>query len=331
MIKEPMTGNTGTHTAAGETVLILNVTEIAPPLKHATIFRHFDALASGAAFSIVNDHDPKPLYYELLEKRGNIFSWTYRQEGPEYWEVEIRKDIKMPTVGEMAAADLRKAGVFKKFGIDFCCGGKKSLEQACHELGLDVSAVQSQLDAVQDRDYSSDQNDYKRWQPDFLADYIFNQHHMYYYEEAPVIRELAQKVATKHGKQYPELYAINELFNELCQELDTHFMKEERVLFPFIKALAQARRSGKNEEVQSLHSIHNPVQMMEKDHEDAGDLLRKIRAAALDYKAPAQACNSFKLLFKKLEDFEADLHQHIHLENNILFPAALKMEREIRQ
>lgn len=177
-----------TTTGVQDEVFVLNVTLIEPKLKHPTIFKHFDALKEGASFQILNDHDPKPLYYQLLGERGNIFSWEYLEQGPQWWRVQIRKnDLQNgETVGEIAAKDLRKAEVFKKYGIDFCCGGKKSLQQACEEKGLDVEIVEAELEAAPQATTTS-ANNYNLWEPDFLADYIYNQHHIYYYNEVPVL------------------------------------------------------------------------------------------------------------------------------------------------
>jgi regulator of cell morphogenesis and NO signaling len=317
-------------TATSDEVFVLNVTLIEPRLKHPTIFKYFDALKEGEAFQILNDHDPKPLYYQLLGERGNIFTWAYEENGPQWWRVQIKKnDLQNgETVGEIAAKDLRKAEVFKKYGIDFCCGGKKSLKQACEEKGLDVAVVEAELEnpapAVQPA------NDFNRWEADFLADYIYNQHHIYYYNEMPVIKGLLTKVMQHHGTNHPELKYLYSLFAQLVQELDTHFMREEKVVFPFIKALVLAKKSGNFEVLNSQPSLTEPIQIMEADHEAAGDILADMKKLAGNYQAPADACNSFQYLYKKLSELDEDLHQHIHLENNILFPKALKLEKELR-
>jgi regulator of cell morphogenesis and NO signaling len=311
-------------------VFVLNVTLIEPRLKHPTIFKHFDALKEGEAFQILNDHDPKPLYYQLLGERGNIFTWNYLEKGPQWWKVQIKKnDMESgETVGEIAAKDLRKAEVFKKYGIDFCCGGKKSLKQVCEEKGLDVAVVEAELEnpiqAV------SSANDYNRWEPDFLADYIYNQHHLYYYNELPIIKGLLTKVVQHHGDNHPELKYVYSLFAQLVQELDTHFMREEKVVFPFIKALALAKRTGNFETLNSQPSLTEPIQIMEADHEAAGGILADIEKITGKYNPPADACNSYQYLYKKLKELDEDLHQHIHLENNILFPKALKLDKELR-
>ncbi|HEU4901364.1 MAG TPA: iron-sulfur cluster repair di-iron protein, partial [Flavisolibacter sp.] len=311
-------------------VFVLNVTLIEPRLKHPTIFRYFDELKGGDAFQILNDHDPKPLYYQLIAERGNVFTWEYLEKGPQWWRVQIRKaDVeKGETVGQLAAKDLRKAEVFKKFGIDFCCGGKKTLKQVCEEKGLDLAAVEAALDNVQETTVASEHFD--RWNPDFLADYIYNKHHIYYYDEAPVIADLLAKVINRHGEHYPELRQVNALYNSLTQELDSHFAKEEKVLFPFIKALVQAKNSGNTESLRTQFSLAAPVQMMEAEHEAAGEILEELNNITNGYTAPEGACNSFQFLYKKLKALDDDLHQHIHLENNILFPKALALEKELR-
>jgi regulator of cell morphogenesis and NO signaling len=327
IIKQTVNNNI-TETGAGD--FVLNVTLIEPRLKHPTIFKHFDALPEGQSFQILNDHDPKPLYYQLLGERGNIFSWTYLEQGPQWWRVQIKKnDISNgETIGEIAAKDLRKAEVFKKYGIDFCCGGKKTLKQVCDEKGLVVQTVEAELENPQQ--VVSSANNYNRWQADFLADYIYNQHHLYYYNELPVLKGLVTKVTEHHGSNHSELKDLYTLFMQLVQELDTHFMREEKVVFPFIKALVQAKRSGNFEALNNQPSLSEPISIMEEDHEAAGDILDQMQKLTNNYTPPADACNSYQFLFKKLKELDEDLHQHIHLENNLLFPKALKLDRELR-
>ncbi|WP_207492402.1 iron-sulfur cluster repair di-iron protein [Aridibaculum aurantiacum] len=308
---------------------LLNVTLLEPRLKHSTIFNWFDELQPGEAFCILNDHDPKPLYYQMIAERGNVFGWQYLQKGPVWWEVQIKKNDadQGPTVGAIAASDMRKAEVFKKYGIDFCCGGKKSLKQACAEKNLDTEIVERELQVV-----ASQQNqpvfDFSRWDADFLVDYIYNQHHTYYYKEGPVISDLLHKVATRHGNHHPELLLLAELYQTLEHELAAHFTKEERVLFPMIKHMVHVRNTGGELPVE-LQQVETPVQMMEADHEGAGEILKQMRQITNDFTPPANACSSFGLLYFKLGALEADLHQHIHLENNILFPKAVELEKQL--
>lgn len=309
----------------------LFVPDLLPALKHPTIFKKFDALNEGESFVIINDHDPKPLYYQLLAERGNIFSWEYLEQGPEIWKVYIKKNevTDEETVGQIAAKDIRKAEVFKKLGIDFCCGGKKSLKQVCEEKGLDLSSVEAELKTVSAATRTSE--NYDRWNPDFLADYIYNKHHQYYYDEAPAIGELLAKVVGHHGENYPELQEVYRLYRILAQELNAHFAKEEKVVFPFVKALVRAKQTGNVEELRNQFSLSQPIQMMESDHEEAGEILARINEVTHGYTPPAGACNSFQFLYRKLSELEDDLHQHIHLENNILFPKALQLEKELRK
>ena len=308
----------------------LFVPDLQPALKHPTIFKRFDLLAPGQSFVIINDHDPKPLYYQLLAERGNIFSWEYLEQGPETWKVHIRKNevVNGDTVGQIAAKDIRKAEIFKKYGIDFCCGGKKSLKQACEEKGLELAAIETALEDVNKGVRASE--NYEQWSLDFLADYIFNKHHQYYYAEAPVIGELLTKVTGHHAESYPELQEVYPLYRTLAQELNAHFAKEEKILFPFIKALVKAKQTGNITELGNQFSLAAPIEMMEADHDAAGEILSELSSVTNNYTAPAGACNSFQFLYKKLNELEDDLHRHIHLENNILFPKALALEKELR-
>ena len=182
----------------------LNVTELEPRQKHPTIFRMFDELEGGQSLTIHNDHDPKPLYYQLLGERGDSFTWQYLLSGPEIWEVKITKKTAgqtEDTIGQIAAKDLRKAQVFKKYGIDFCCGGKKSLKEACNEKGLDVVAVEKEL---QDTDKYSRTRElpFQEWSAGFLADYIVNTHHTYVRKNLPDIVQFSNKVLQVHGDRH---------------------------------------------------------------------------------------------------------------------------------
>jgi regulator of cell morphogenesis and NO signaling len=312
-------------------VFVLNVTLIEPRLKHPTIFKHFDFLAEGEAFQILNDHDPKPLYYQLLGERGNIFTWSYLEQGPQWWKVQIRKNdlVNGETVGEIAAKDTRKAEVFKKYGIDFCCSGKKSLKQVCEEKGLDVEVMEAELENPAQPVSSA--NEYNRWEPDFLADYIYNQHHLYYYNELPVLKGLITKVTQHHGDNHPELKYMSSLFGQLVHELDIHFMKEEKIVFPFIKALMLAKRTGNFDALNNQYSLSEPIRIMQIEHDAAGEILAEMSKLSNNYTTPADACNSYRFLYKKLKDIDEDLHQHIHLENNILFPKALTLDKELSE
>ncbi|MGV3760855.1 iron-sulfur cluster repair di-iron protein [Parapedobacter sp.] len=304
---------------------VLDVTQIEPRLKHPTIFEHFDALEQGESFIIHNDHDPRPLYYQLLGERGNIFTWDYLESGPETWQVQIAKPAAEAeeTVGEIAAKDMRKAEVFKKLGIDFCCGGKKTLKEAVAEVGLTEAQVKEELERSEAAGSGQATHDFDSWDLGFLADYIYNVHHKYVRESGPVIEQLAEKVASRHGAVHPELFELSKGLKGLIADMYNHQQKEERVLFPAIKTLEANGEPG-----QMTVGIEGPVHMMEAEHDSAGDELKALRKLTKDYDLPADACNSYTYLFDKIKEFENDLFQHIHLENNILFPKALKLEKE---
>lgn len=307
---------------------ILDVTLLEPRQKHPTIFSRFDALPPGETLIIHNDHDPKPLYYQLVGERGNSFTWEYLEQGPEWWKVSITKRLPgetEETLGQIAAKDLRKAEVFKKYGLDFCCGGKKTVKEACAEKGLDVTRVEQELQQA-GKNPVSRALPYGEWSLDFLADYIVNTHHTYVTKTLPDLLAYADKVSKVHGGHHPELIAIKDLLDEINAELTVHMVKEERVLFPFIKKLVA---SDKELQSELAGNIQSPIKMMEMEHEMVGKNLEQIRALSKNYTLPEDACASYSLLYRKLEEFEEDLHLHVHLENNILFPKAIELEKKL--
>lgn len=311
------------------TVLTLDVTKIEPRFKHPRIFEEFDALIPDNAFIILNDHDPKPLYYQLLGERGKVFTWDYLENGPEFWKVKIGKTGTQTeeTIGEMVAKDYRKAQVFKNLGIDFCCGGKKTLNEVCDTKGIDVEALKAKLSAAEKIEQTA--HDFDKWHLDFLVDYIINIHHNYIKENIPFIKELAIKVAKVHSDHHPEAIEVATIFKGLAADLSLHLMKEENVLFPYIKELVAAEKNSTKIKQASFGSVNNPTQMMENEHEQAGEDLVQIRKVTDNYTLPADACTSYTILYKKLQEFENDLFNHVHLENNILFPKAIKLEKEL--
>lgn len=309
----------------------LDVTQIEPRLKHPTIFQQFDNLKEGDSFVIHNDHDPKPLYYQMIAERGRTFNWEYLSQGPRVWEVKITKLLQgdeSPTIGELVAADYRKAEVFRKFGLDFCCGGNKSLKQACEEKGISDEEVQSELGQVEFRNHKL-QPDYNRWELDHLADHIVNTHHKYVNQSFPMLHEFSTKVAKVHGDNHPEVIEIAKHYQAVEKELKMHMVKEEAILFPYIKELAEAHRERISVNPAPFGSIANPIQMMEAEHDSAGDHVGAIRKLSNDFDLPEDACSSYRVMYGKLEEFERDLIRHIHLENNILFPKAIKLEKEL--
>lgn len=310
---------------------VLNVTLLEPQEKHPVFFARFSVLEEGENFVIHNDHDPKPLYYQLLNEKGNTFTWEYLEQGPEWWKVRISKKalgIEEETLGRIAAEDLHKAQVLKKHGLDFCCGGKKTLKQACMEKGLDIIQIEHELQQA-DTNFISLPLPYNDWSLDFLADFIVNTHHFYVRKTLPELRAYAAKVAKAHGSRYPELSAIYELVEEINAELSAHMIKEERILFPYIKELVNAENKVQSLQAAHFGTVQNPVKMMEMEHEMTGRNLEKIRALSNNYLLPENACGSHSFLYRLLNEFEDDLHIHIHLENNILFPKAIELEKKL--
>ncbi|MBL7762669.1 MAG: iron-sulfur cluster repair di-iron protein [Chitinophagaceae bacterium] len=312
------------------TATSLDVTRIEPRLKHPTIFKHFDELEPGESFIIENDHDPKPLYYELIGERGNIFTWEYIEKGPEWFVVKIAKrkiSDSEETVGAIAAKDIRKAEILKAKGVDFCCGGNKTLKEAGEAAGVSEAELKEAL-ALADKTPVSPSQDFDKWNLDFLTDYIINTHHQYIKDNAGNIQSIAHKVAQRHSDSHPELNRLAQGIDHFLQDLLNHVIKEEKVLFPAIKeAVAKSRDVSFVGKIPAGF-IKQPIQTMQKEHEIAGEDLSFFRKLTNNYELPQDACNSYNYLFEKMKEFEDDLHRHIHLENNILFPKAIKLEEE---
>ena len=228
------------------------------------------------------------------------------------------------TVGEIVAANYKTADVFKKHGIDFCCGGNVTLSETCRKKGIEISTIEDDLQKITAS--KSEGNDFDRWNLDFLIDYIINQHHSYVAENIPLIIQYSDKVARVHGENHPETVEINRLFHEVARELQAHMQKEELILFPFIKQMVKSNKEGIPMPTPPFGTVNNPIKMMEMEHETAGEIFKQIAKLSNNFTPPLAACTTYRVLYAKLEDFESDLHKHIHLENNILFPKALKLE-----
>jgi regulator of cell morphogenesis and NO signaling len=219
------------------------------------------------------------------------------------------------TVGEIVASDFRAAEIFKNVGIDFCCGGKKSLEQACQEKSIDPSFLVESLQklrASEERVFS-----YNDWELGFLSDYIVQNHHAYIWKTMPDMVFYTTKIAQVHGN-HPELLEVANLFRRISTELNDHLKKEEEVLFPALKEVLKG-----NEKKKTL--IRSEIKRMLGEHEFAGGAMDEINVITSGYQLPPDACNTYKVTFRLLKQFEDDLHIHVHLENNILFPKALTL------
>jgi len=232
---------------------------------------------------------------------------------------------KENTVAEVVVNNIKAAHIFKKYGIDFCCGGGITLEKACKKNKADYDALKAEIEAL-DSNVSKSYN-YDKWELDFLIDHIVNIHHAYVEESIPILLQYANKVAKVHGHHYAEVVKINSLVEEVVKELAAHMKKEELILFPYIKQQIKALKEGVKPPTPHFGSVNNPINMMLDEHESAGDIFKEIANLSNNYTPPDEACNTFRALYSKLEEFEQDLHQHIHLENNILFPKAIQLEQ----
>ncbi len=239
---------------------------------------------------------------------------------------EAVAEVANQTLAEIVTENIRSAIVFEEFGLDFCCKGKRPLSEACADKNVNVEDVINSLSGLNVTDPSLNIND---WEPDFLIDYIMNNHHQYVRRMIPVISLHADKVASVHGKNHPEMIEIADLFLAVREELESHMMKEERILFPFIKQLHNAKKNNEQIAPPPFGTIQNPIRMMEAEHTSAGDAMFRIKELSKNYSVPADACNTFKALYSELKEFEEDLHKHIHLENNLLFPKSIEIESEM--
>ncbi|MBU2950482.1 iron-sulfur cluster repair di-iron protein [Tamlana agarivorans] len=241
--------------------------------------------------------------------------------------MEVLNNNAQKEVGQFVAEDFRTAAVFSNYGIDFCCRGNRSVEEVCEKNNIDTNELLDKLEAV-----TSAQNgetiDYKSWPLDLLADYIEKKHHRYVEEKIPVLRQFLAKLCRVHGERHPELLVINDLFTASAGELAAHLKKEELILFPFVKKMVGATISQAAVEAPHFGTVENPIAMMMDEHDNEGVRFRKIAELTNNYNPPADACNTFRVTYAMLEEFEQDLHKHIHLENNILFPQAIKLEKQ---
>ena len=236
-------------------------------------------------------------------------------------------------VGSFVARDYRAATVFERHGIDFCCNGDRTLGTACKAAGADIDTVLAELRELDQTppapSVARDGGRYDRWDLDFLADYIVNEHHTYARAALPEIESLAAKVADAHGQAHAETREIADLWPTLHNEMSDHTQKEELLLFPYIKQLVQARDTGEAIAAPKFGSAQALVDEMEAEHDGTGDHLARIEALSNGHAPPPDACESFRALYERLRAFDADMKKHIHLENNLLFPKTLQFEERL--
>ncbi len=233
--------------------------------------------------------------------------------------------LETRNIGELVAEDYRTATVFKKHKIDFCCNGNRTIEEACKSKDISIWELTSDLQQAMKNNENSGV-DYKQWPLDLLADYIEKKHHRYVETRSAEIIPFLDKLCRVHGERHPELLEIYQLFTESAGELAQHMKKEELILFPYIRKMVRAGQE--KEELAQPHfgTVTNPIRMMMEEHDTEGERFRKIAELSNDYTPPGDGCNTYRVTFSLLKEFEDDLHLHIHLENNILFPGAKAME-----
>lgn len=233
-------------------------------------------------------------------------------------------EIKEATLAEIVTQNFRAAAIFEKFGLDFCCRGKRSIEEACKEKKINSDAVVYEIEKILlNEPYESEK--FHLWSSSFLIDYILNNHHKYVKNAIPVILQHTRKVASVHGELHPEVVEVAKLFEIVSEGMTQHMKKEEEILFPFIKQLEKTGSTDKP----GFGSVLNPIRMMEAEHQEAGDEMEAIKQLTNNFNPPEDACNTYKVSYQELKEFYNDLHKHVHLENNILFPQAMVLENQI--
>ncbi len=237
-------------------------------------------------------------------------------------------DITTATLKEIVTEDFRAAAIFEKYSLDFCCRGGKTIEEACRDKAVSTESVLGEVhDLLQDGESPGDVPE--EMSIPSLIHHIVDTHHAYVRKMVPVLLAHTAKVATVHGPHHPEVVEIARVFAQVAVDLQNHMMKEERVLFPFIESLVDAAGGTAPVNRPPFGSARNPIRMMEEEHRVAGDELYEVRKLSGTYTPPADACTTFKVTYQELREFERDLHRHVHLENNILFPKAIALEEQV--
>jgi regulator of cell morphogenesis and NO signaling len=231
------------------------------------------------------------------------------------------------TIGSLVADNFRTVSVFHKYGIDFCCGGGKSLQHVCESKGLNVTEITAEIEQAMTLDRTEIDKLHQFGLRD-LANYIELKHHKYVEENTPLLQQFLEKLVRVHGSRHEELLQIKTIFDNLARELAGHMRKEELILFPFIRNMEASIKNGNPVPHAGFGSVENPISMMEHEHEHAGNDLEAIQKLTNDFTPPEDTCNTYRITFEKLREFRDDLMIHIHLENNILFPRAIEMERK---
>ena len=233
---------------------------------------------------------------------------------------------KTTMIGDFVAQDYRTAAIFSKYEIDFCCRGQRTLEEVCAKQNIDESLLLNELNILL-ASKNDTGIDFNSWPLDLLIDYIEKTHHRFVEEKTPLLIELLDKLCNVHGRNHPELFEITELFKSSANELAPHMKKEELVLFPFVKRMMNATNTHGVVGKPHFGTVKKPISAMMEEHDHEGERFRAIASLTNNYSPPEDACNTYRVTYAMLEEFEQDLHKHIHLESNILFPKAKALEK----
>ena len=228
-------------------------------------------------------------------------------------------------IGDLVANDYRTAAIFGKYGIDFCCNGNRAIADACTEGNIDENLILIELQEVINQT-EVNPDSFNDWPIELLADYIVQKHHRYVDKQIPVLKGYLEKLCKVHGDKHPELFDIKSLFDASAGELTMHMKKEELMLFPQVQKMVKIQNEGVEKFTPTFGTFKNPISAMMDDHVDEGERFRKISELTNEYNVPTDGCSTYSVTYSLLQEFEKDLHLHIHLENNILFPKALEME-----
>lgn len=349
-------GKKETQSAKSEE-FILNGIELDPAVKFQTIMNTFNQLQAGEAFILHNDHDPKPLFYQLSSTQGDTFTWEYLKQGPDVFDIRIGKKmisenepaniptheneifedhIEFPedspeTVRTIVAKDFRKIKVFQKYRMDYGWKADISIADICNRHAIDEAQLRAELGAVEnDFSESIPSYDYYHWDMSFLADFILRTHHQYVKNNAERIALLAEEVGKTHGGDSEILDEICKSVRPMLEDFMVHMSKEEDVLFPAIKQMLRLLQKGEKSKGPG-GAIKNAVIKMEEEHDETKEFLDAFREATEDYKVQGDTAESIKSLYRELQLFEQDTYMHVHLENNILFPKLILLEAMITE
>ena len=243
----------------------------------------------------------------------------------ETMQINSKKNFSNKKIKEMVNENFHLAELFEKYGIDFCCKGDRFIEDVLTEKKISKPMFWDELNNFNLSSIAVDEN-YSNWEIEKLIQHIVDTHHAYVRNAIPQISMHLQKVVKAQGKKYVFLEEVENVFSSVAEEMTSHMMKEERILFPLIVYLTKSRQFKEKPKMRGFGTVQNPIRQMVAEHDSAGNAMERIRTLTKNYMIPSDACSTFKVTYKELEEFEKDLHKHVHLENNILFPRAIELE-----